>query len=174
MRIRKVSHPYYGALLRACVAISCTMPTVLASAQTTSLCIGLRTILSSTETKYRELRGTFDSAMNEYRGKLLPTPMTTCFTYIDTSGASYECQQSLPDDEEQARLAFDELVVGVKQCFGADVRSIRSSKAERAEFRSIAGGESIKMHFRRHVSKYAEIPPKYVLYLRIEYVELNQ
>lgn len=161
-------------LLRNTAALSFGTLAIVASAQTTSLCEGLKTITARTTTQYRELRGPFDSAMDQYTGSLLPSPMTACFTHSDGGSARYKCHQRLPDDENQARYAFESLVTGVKQCFGEDVQARRSTTPGRAEFRNTVGGESISMRFRRHVPKYPDMPPRYMLHLDISTVDINE
>ena len=172
MRIHDI---VFKKLLQTSAVLVCGTLTIFSSAETTSsLCEGLKTIKAGTTTQYRELRGPFDSAMDQYTGTLLPNPMTECFTHSDGGAARYKCQQRLPDDQSQARYAFDSLVAGVKQCFGDDVQARKSTTPNRVEFRNTVGGETISIRFRRHVPKYPEMPPRYMIHLDVSTVELNE
>lgn len=143
-------------------------------AQNFPLCEGLRTILAETPTRYVKLRGLFDSAMDAYQGKALPGRFSTCYTTESQGHGEYRCEQRMPDDEATARAAFDTTVAEVKACLGSDLRPIRGTMAHRVWFRYEVGGERLSISYRRHVSKYAEIPPRYMLRLDISVVEMNQ
>lgn len=147
----------------------------LACAQTGSVCDGLKKITAATPTQYVALRGTFDSAMDAYLGTVPVGALADCRTHSEKRSGEYLCEQRLADDGEQAKRAFEALVASVKTCFGANVKSSKSSMPDhRASFRHLVGGEWISVSYRRHVPKYQSMPPRYMLVLRISYRELNE
>ncbi len=158
-----------GAYIVACV---CAMA---ASAQTVPLCDGLRAITAATSSQYVDLRGSFDSLMDAYRGTLFPGSLTECRTHSDGTSAEYTCELRLPDDAEHAHRSFDTLTAGVKACFGKDVKPMKSSMPDhRAWFRNIVGGESISISYRRHVPKDKSMEPRYMLKMEISTLDLNE
>lgn len=145
-----------------------------AQAQGQPLCEGLRTILAATPQRYAPLRGPFDSAMDAYQGTVRPGRLATCFTHEDRGHGEYRCEQRLPDDEAAAREVFEALVAAVRACLGPELRPMKGSMPHRAWFRYDVGGERLSISYRRHVPKYADMPPRFMLRLDVTVVEMNQ
>lgn len=140
------------------------------TASSDDLCGGLRRALRSAGNKFVDLRGKFDFDLDEYRATVTFGSATDCVTSTGKGVTDLSCSQSFYNFEESTS-AFKYYSRGIENCFGAEIKDLRSKLSNWARYKYEETGDQITLRLNSITNRSRNRPDVFKITIEVTYVD---